>query len=150
MKNQHDLTVRTHHNGRIQHCMLHIHIYTTKPQKPTFISMESQLELYILLALMCPFLRPMTQPKRQWNPSKHHPFETVRITGPGHAVSVFHYRLWFFGSWVVVKYIGWQHDTVKAVTMLISSKAERPAFLGSSQNILLLVNRRSGLTPILK
>lgn len=52
-KIQHDLAVRTQHNGRIQNC---VSIYTT-PQKPTFISMERQLELYSLLALMCPFLR---------------------------------------------------------------------------------------------
>ena len=51
---------------------------------------------------------------------------------------------------VVVKDIGSQLDTVKAVTMSISSKAERPAFLRSPQHTFLLVNRRSGLTPILK
>ena len=88
------------------------------------------------------------QPKRHWNPSKHHPLKTVRIALDMQCL----FSTSVAGSldaggsqrhWVAA----WHSKSSYHVDLLQSRKTSLPQV---STTHFLLVNRRSGLTPILK
>lgn len=131
-KIQYDLAVRTHHNGRIQHCILHLHHEASKANLHfhgtstgailfacTDVSFpETAMPLFSLNAIETHLnTTPLKLCVMPW---------TCNVCFPPASLV-----LWML---MVVKDIEWQLDTVKAVTMSISSKAERPAFLRSPQH----------------
>lgn len=146
-KIQHDLAVRTQHNGRIQNCM-----FPFTPRLKSQPSFPWNVNWSYTLCLHWCVLSwdgdAAFQPKRHWNPSKHHPLKTVRIALDMQCL----FSTSVAGSldaggsqryWVAA----WHSKSSYHVDLLQSRKTSLPQV---STTHFLLVNRRSGLTPILK
>ena len=89
------------------------------------------------------------QPKRQWNPSKHHPFETAyyRPWTCSVCFPLSSLVLWKLGGSQIHWVAAWHSESSYHVDLLQSRKTSLPRVFTKHFS---LVNRRSGLTPILK
>lgn len=149
MKNQHDLAVRTHYNGHIQHCMLHIHHEASKANLHfhgkstrailfacTDVSFpETAMTLFSLNAIET-HLSTTSLKLCLWPALDMQCLFSTSVSGSLEAGGSQRH-------WVAA----WHSKSSYHVDLLQSRKTSLPRVFTTH---FLLVNRRSGLTPILK